>query len=64
MAPEYTANLGLEFRGDVGDGSTLVARIDSSFTRETQADLFPAHEFLLEDRYFVNLQLRFNSNDW
>ena len=64
MAPEYTANLGIELRGDLTAATTITARIDSSFTRETQADLFPAPEFLLEDRYFVNFQLRFNTNDW
>jgi iron complex outermembrane receptor protein len=64
MAPEYTANLGLEFRADVSADTTMTARIDGSFTRETQADLFDDFEFLLDDRYFVNLQLRFERDDW
>jgi len=64
FAPEYTASLGLEYSFQLGADTTLTPRFDVSYTRETQADVYPDFQFTLDDRYLTNFQLNLESGDW
>jgi iron complex outermembrane receptor protein len=64
LAPDFTANIGMEYRHTFSNGSFLIPRFDFGYVADTQADLFPAPEFTLESRSLLNAQIRWENNAW
>lgn len=64
FAPDFTANIGVEYHFTLGNGSTLAPRADLGYVAETQAELFDDPEFTLAARALLNLQLRWEQGPW
>jgi iron complex outermembrane recepter protein len=64
FAPDFSANVGLAFRGHLGSETSLTSRIDLSYLGETQGELFPDPEFTIPSRTLVNLLFRMERGDW
>lgn len=66
MAPSLTANIGVEYKFDIGDGDTLTPRISYSHTGPQWATLFDNRNYgdRLGVRNLINAQLSWKHGDY
>ena len=64
IAPDFTWNIGMEYRKVFSNGSTLVPRVDYGYIADTQAEIYDDPEFTLEARGLLNFQLRWQNENW
>ncbi|MGK2926434.1 MAG: TonB-dependent receptor [Lysobacterales bacterium] len=63
-APDFTANIGMEYRFDFANGSTLSPRFDYGYITDSKADLYTDPEFDLESRGLLNVNIRWEKGPW
>ena len=63
-APDFTANIGMQYDFKLSNGSVLAPRFDYGYVAKTQAELFADPRFTLEAHGLLNAQLRWDSGNW
>jgi len=63
-APDFTANVGMQYVFTLGNGSTLAPRADYGYVADTQGELFSDPEFLIAAHGLLNLQLKWDYGHW
>ena len=63
-APDFTANVGFEYRFDFGNGSTLTPRVDYGYITDAKADLYEYPNFDLDSRGLLNVNVRWERGPW
>jgi iron complex outermembrane receptor protein len=62
-APDFTYNLGFEFRKQLSDGAMLLPRLDWGWIADQKADLFEDAVNTLDSRGLLNLQIRWEQGN-
>lgn len=62
-APDFTYNLGFEYRKQLSDGAMLLPRLDWGWMSDQKADLFEDAVNTLDSRGLLNLQIRWQQGN-
>jgi iron complex outermembrane recepter protein len=64
FAPEFTGNIGLDYRFSFANGTTLTPRVDYAYIGKTQGGLFRSPLLTLDKRELVNANIRLDAGPW
>ena len=63
-APDFTANVGMEYRFEFAGGSSLTPRFDYGYITDSIADLYEYPNFELESRGLLNVNVKWEKGPW